>query len=271
MYAEALTIARSLGDEWGATILLNNLGVLSGMRGEYADARELSLESLAIARTRRDEINAAIALDNLGEVDTRTRPSSRPAATSRRASRSSGASATGRARPRRCGRSATSRGSAATTRPRAAATRRRSRSGARPATCASSGSSTRRQSSWRSIPATTPRRGDFCTLHADAPRLGEQRYLAHAIEALGALPPRAATPTRRSRWRPPRPRCATRSARRARRSIRRASTGGLRQLGHADPRGRQSAWSLGAVAPIGELIDCLPGAHRTGSSGIRTR
>ncbi|HEY3107705.1 MAG TPA: tetratricopeptide repeat protein, partial [Chloroflexota bacterium] len=258
MYREALTIVRALGDEWGATILLNNLGILARMRGEYAEARELSLESLDLARARRDETNAAIALDNLGEVEYEDRSFQSASryleegiAIQRRIGHRLGEAETLWALgnvARECG-------------DHALASRRYDEA---LAIWSETGYQRFIGLVYTEKSLLALDRGDQGEaqrlLHECAPLLqdlGEQRYLAHALEALGALAAArgdadeavalaaAATTLRESIGAPRAPVDQARLA-----GWLGVSSASLTREAH------RSAWSLGAVAPIGELIDC---------------
>jgi len=65
---ESLAIAGQLGDRWGMSSALNNLGNVACDRGDYPAAQALHEESLAIRRELRDRSGIANSLNNLGNV-----------------------------------------------------------------------------------------------------------------------------------------------------------------------------------------------------------
>jgi DNA-binding CsgD family transcriptional regulator len=68
VYEEGLALSRELGDKWGTSIYLNNLGNVAYMQGEYPAARSIHLESLAIRKEIDHKLGMAISVAGLGEV-----------------------------------------------------------------------------------------------------------------------------------------------------------------------------------------------------------
>ncbi len=67
-YAQALAIAREVGDRATEGMTLNNLGVLARDQGQYDEAAEYYAQSLAIKRELGDQLGVANTLYNLGEL-----------------------------------------------------------------------------------------------------------------------------------------------------------------------------------------------------------
>jgi predicted ATPase/class 3 adenylate cyclase len=67
-YEEALALRRTLGDQPGIAMLLNNLGFLAQDQGDRPRARALHEEALILRRALGDERGVALSLYNLGEM-----------------------------------------------------------------------------------------------------------------------------------------------------------------------------------------------------------
>ena len=67
-FEEALTLCRSIGDEWNAGVMLNMLGMLVGFLGDFAEARCRLEESLAVFRALDDAWGVGFGLLDLGQV-----------------------------------------------------------------------------------------------------------------------------------------------------------------------------------------------------------
>jgi Tetratricopeptide repeat len=68
MYEESLSMLRELGDKWGITIVLLNLGHVAHSQGDYATARSMYKESLSMQRELGDKRGCAECLAGLGGV-----------------------------------------------------------------------------------------------------------------------------------------------------------------------------------------------------------
>jgi non-specific serine/threonine protein kinase len=68
LYQEALDLHRTLGDDKGVGLALNNLGVIAYDQGEITRAAVLYEEALSAFRALDDQLNAALTLHNLGEA-----------------------------------------------------------------------------------------------------------------------------------------------------------------------------------------------------------
>lgn len=58
-------MARAAAEMWGIAVSLMNLGLMVGLQGDHARAREMLEESLVLGRARDDVRKVAYALDNL--------------------------------------------------------------------------------------------------------------------------------------------------------------------------------------------------------------
>jgi non-specific serine/threonine protein kinase len=68
-YAEALPLARRLGDPWVLYVALTDQGAALEVRGDYESARRRWQEALIVVRASRDQASEAVLLNMCGQLD----------------------------------------------------------------------------------------------------------------------------------------------------------------------------------------------------------